>query len=471
MVYDLNEYRSQKAPKTDAPSFNVAESKLPPQSIECEEMILGGCMIDPYAIERVVNTLKPDAFYVSAHRHIYQAIVWLHVQELPADPTSVVQRLADLELLSAIGGQGKIANLLETAVSTANIDQYAELVNEKSRRRELIKTCSQIALLAHNGQVQWGDVIEQAEQQIFGLGESALQKGLTPLSDLLVSEFERVMSLTEGTAIAGYATGFYDLDVMTQGFKPGHLIIVAGRPSMGKSAFAANVALNIAKTHHLDADQNLPVAVFSLEMSGGEVARRLLSAEARIDSSQLGSGRLQSDDWEPLGHASARLSELPLSIDESECIGIHHIRSQSRKFKAENNNRLGLIVIDYLHLMLDGDDDEVKELGRITRASKRLARELNVPVVLLSQLSRGVENRAEKRPLMSDLRQSGAIEQDADLILMLYRDSYYNPDTPDRGIAEVIVAKNRGGQTGTVKLLFEPQFTQFKNLATARRDA
>jgi replicative DNA helicase len=263
--------------------------------------------------------------------------------------------------------------------------------------------------------------------------------------------------------LPGLSCGFYDLDAMTQGFQRSDLIIVAGRPSMGKTSFTMNVARNIAAFH------KLPVAVFSLEMSKEQLVQRLLASEVRIESGRLRAGRVSQNEWEPLGHAISTLSQLPMFIDDTPNISITEIRSKARRLQAEQGGALGLILLDYLQLMDGGSDNRVQELSRITRALKGLARELSVPVIALSQLSRSVESRTNKRPMMSDLRESGAIEQDADLIMMLYRDEYYNPDTPDRGIAEVIISKHRNGPTGTVKLLFESQFTQFRNLAAPNR--
>jgi replicative DNA helicase len=264
--------------------------------------------------------------------------------------------------------------------------------------------------------------------------------------------------------LPGISCGFYDLDAMTQGFQRSDLIITAGRPSMGKTSFVLNIARNIAAFH------KLPVAVFSLEMSKEQLVYRLLSSEVKIESGRLRAGRINQNEWEPLGHAISILSQLPVFIDDTPNISVNEMRSKARRLQAEQGGALGLILIDYLQLMENsGSENRVQELSRITRALKGLARELNVPVIALSQLSRGVEARTNKRPMMSDLRESGSIEQDADVIIMLYRDDYYNPDTPDRGIAEIIITKHRNGPVGTVKMLFEPQFTLFRNLASPQR--
>mgnify|MGYP003336700820 CR=1 FL=1 len=280
------------------------------------------------------------------------------------------------------------------------------------------------------------------------------------LADILIDTFSEIEQRSLGVVLPGVPCGFYDLDAMTQGFQRSDLIIAAGRPSMGKTSFVLNMARNIA------ALQKLPVAIYSLEMSKLQLVYRLLSSEVEMESSRLRTGRIAQNEWEKLGHAISLLSQMPIFIDDTPNISVTEMRSKCRRLQAEQGGALGLILIDYLQLMEGGSDNRVQELSKITRSLKGLARELNVPIIALSQLSRGVESRTNKRPMMSDLRESGSIEQDADLIMMLYREEYYEPDTPDRGIAEVIVTKHRNGPTGTVKLLFEPQFTRFRNLAS-----
>jgi replicative DNA helicase len=280
----------------------------------------------------------------------------------------------------------------------------------------------------------------------------------------LTHTFADIESRSLGLVLPGLACNFYDLDAMTQGFQRSDLIIVAGRPSMGKTSFTLIIARNIAAIH------KLPVAIFSLEMSKEQLVQRLLSSEVQIESGRLRAGRISQNEWEQLGHGISSLSQLQLFIDDTPNITITEMRSKARRLQAEQGGQLGLIMVDYLQLMEgSGSDNRVQELSKVTRGLKALAREVNAPVIALSQLSRGVESRTNKRPMMSDLRESGSIEQDADLIVMLYRDEYYNPDTPDRGIAEVIITKHRNGPTGTVKLLFEPQFTRFRNLASPNR--
>jgi replicative DNA helicase len=444
-------------------SFQAFGDRLPPQNIDAEESILGGILLDPEAINRIVDIIRPEAFYLSAHQEIYRTMLTLQSQGSPTDLMSVTTWLRDKGLLEKVGGQTKLVQLVDRTVSAVNIDQYAGLVMEKYMRRKLIQVGNRIAHLGHDTSADLEHILDQSEQEMFGVTQDRPQQGLTAAADILTHTFSDIESRSLGMVLPGLACGFYDLDAMTQGFQRSDLIIVAGRPSMGKTSFTMNVARNIAAYH------KLPVAIFSLEMSKEQLVQRLLASEVRIESGRLRAGRVSQQEWEPLGHAISVLSQLPVFIDDTPNISITEMRSKARRLQAEQGGALGLVLLDYLQLMEGGGDNRVQELSRITRSLKGLARELRVPVIALSQLSRGVESRTNKRPMMSDLRESGAIEQDADLIMMLYRDEYYNPDTPDRGIAEVIISKHRNGPTGTVKLLFESQFTQFRNLSPANR--
>ncbi|BAY90976.1 MULTISPECIES: replicative DNA helicase [unclassified Tolypothrix] len=609
--------------------------RLPPQNIEAEEAILGGILLDPEAIGRVSDRLVAEAFYISAHKDIYQAALRLHAQGKPTDLLAVTSWLADHDLLNRIGGRNKLATLVDRTVSAVNIDALASLVMDKYQRRQLIKAGNEIVHLGYETEKELPIVLDQAEQKVFGITQERAQSGLVHISDTLISNFQDIEERNQGIALPGITCSFYDLDALTSGFQRSDLIIVAARPAMGKTAFCLNLAYNIAASHRM------PVAVFSLEMSKEQLVQRLLASEAGIESGYLRSGRLSQAQWEPLSRAIGMLSEMPIFIDDTPNITVTQMRSQARRLQAEQGMELGLIVIDYLQLMEGAGDNRVQELSKITRSLKGLARELSVPVIALSQLSRGVEARTNKRPMLSDLRESGcltgdtlvtladtgvqvpirnlvgksgfsvlalneatmqlekaivsnafstgvkpifllktrlgrkiratgnhkfltingwkrldsleigdrlalpmqsladvahcgttlykqnvsrerasrlatvvksaeinllansdiywdeivaiqpdgeeevydltvpnlhnfianniivhnSIEQDADLVIMLYRDDYYNNDSPDRGIAEVIVAKHRNGPTGTVKLLFDPQFTKFKNLA------
>lgn len=445
-------------------NFQPINDRVPPQNLDAEEAILGGILLDPEAIARVLDILRPEAFYLSAHQEIYRCCIALHNQNTPTDLMSVTTWLSDRGLLEKVGGQSKLVQLVDRTVSAVNIDQYATLVMDKYLRRKLINAGHQISQLGHDTTRDLENVLDEAEQKVFGITQVRPNQGLVPTADILTKAFSEIEERSVGMALPGLASGFYDLDAKTQGFQRSDLIIVAGRPSMGKTAWSLGLARNIA------AQYKLPVAVFSLEMSKEQIVQRLLASEARIESGRLRSGRIAQQDWEPLGHAISRLSELRLFIDDTPNISVIEMRSRARKLQAEQGGVLGMILIDYLQLMEGtGSENRVQELARITRALKSLARELNVPVIALSQLSRSVESRSDKRPMMSDLRESGSIEQDADLVMMLYRDEYYNPDTPDRGIAEILITKHRNGPTGTIKLLFEPQYTRFLNLAAPNR--
>ncbi|WP_338430732.1 replicative DNA helicase [Synechococcus elongatus] len=432
----------------------------PPQNVEAEEAILGSILLDPEAIGRIADVLSPEAFYNSTHRDIYRAAVQLHSQGQPTDLTSLTTCLQDAGNLDKVGGQSRLAKLVDRVVTTANVEQYAQLVIDKFLRRQLIQAGNSVIQLGYDTTKPLETVLDQAEQKVFGITQERPTMGLLPASEILTSTFAEIESRSMGTALSGISCNYYDLDAMTQGFQRSDLIIVAGRPAMGKTSIVLNIARNITVAH------KLPVCVFSLEMSKEQLIYRLLSMEIGIESSRLRSGRIGDHEWEMLGKGIMQLSQLPVFIDDTPGLTVSEMRSKARRLMSEQGGQLGLILIDYLQLMEgNSSDNRVQEISKITRSLKGLARELNVPVIALSQLSRGVESRTNKRPMMSDLRESGSIEQDADLVMMIYRDEYYNPDTPDRGITEIIVAKHRNGPVGTVKLLFEPQFTRFRNLA------
>jgi len=444
------------------PNFSAFSNSLPPQNVDAEESILGGILLDPEAIGRVADLLVAEAFYINDHKEIYKAALALHNQDKPTDLMSVTTWLYDHELLEKVGGQSKLAQLVDRTVSAVNIDRFAALVIDKYLRRQLIEAGNEIVQLGYETSLELETVLDQSEQKIFGLTQKRPQQGLVPISDTLIQAFKEIENRQQDTALPGLPSSFYDLDAMTGGFQRSDLIIIAGRPSMGKTSFAVGMARNIA--------ENLPVAIFSLEMSKEQLGLRLLASEAGIESNYLRTGRISQNQWGALSHALGTLSELPIYIDDTANQTVMQMRSQVRRLLAEKGGKLGLVLIDYLQLMEgSGSENRVQELSRITRSLKGLARELNVPVIALSQLSRGVEARTNKRPMMSDLRESGAIEQDSDLIIMLYRDEYYNENTPDRGIAEIIITKHRNGPTGVVKLLFDPQFTRFRNLASPNR--
>jgi replicative DNA helicase len=438
-------------------------SDLMPTNVEAEEAILGGILIDPEAISRIAELLRSEFFAISAHQVIYRSALDLFFEGQPTDLMTVTTRLADRNLLEQVGGQTKLAQLVDRTVSAVNIDQYAVLVEDKYQRRKLIEAGNNIVQLGYETALPLDIVLDRAEQQIFSITQERPQQDLVSIGETLNQTFQDLENRNEGLTLPGIPCGFYDLDAMTGGFQRSDLIIVAARPAMGKTAFCTNIA------HHIAAGpQKLPVAIFSLEMSKEQLVQRILSGEARIESNRLRSGRISQNEWEPISAAIGRLSELPLFIDDTPNITVTEIRSKARRLQAEQGGNLGLILLDYLQLMEGSSDNRVQELSRITRSLKGLARELAVPIIALSQLSRGVEARTNKRPMMSDLRESGSIEQDADLVIMLYRDEYYNPDTPDRGIAEVIITKHRNGPTGVIKLLFDAQVTKFLNMQARR---
>lgn len=579
--------------------------RLPPQNIEAEEEILGGILMDPDALTRVAELLRPEAFYITAHQEIYRTALLLHSQGQPTDLMTVTAHLDDHGRLDKVGGPGAIRRLIDQTVSSINIDQYAKLVLDKYTRRKLIQASNAIARYAYDTSLPIPQIMDQIEQEIFGITQERIQRALMPASEILLNIFSDLEEKFQGDSdLPGIPTKFIDLDTLTQGLQPSDLIIIAGRPSMGKTSFSLNVARNVA------AYARLPVAVFSLEMSREQLVQRMLASEARIESNRLRSGRISDNEWQRLSQAFGYLAQTPIYIDDTPNCNVTEIRSKARRLQAESGGVLGMILIDYLQLMQGPtSDNRVQELSRMTRGLKGLAKELSAPVVVLSQLSRAVESRSDKRPQLADLRESGcltgettvldvdtgktwtllqllntasrslprlmslnargrlvpqqpvkvfssgqksvytlttrlrheiqatgshpfftrsgwkplddlqldeeialalhdeliwdpiqsisdpsdpvevydiemprhhnfvanqilvhnSIEQDADIVMMLYRPEYYDPNTNERGIAEVIIAKHRNGPIGTVKLLFENQFTQFRNLADPNR--
>ena len=432
---------------------------LPPQNIEAEEAVLGGILLDPEAISRVSDRLLAEAFYISAHKQIYEAALKLQSQGKPTDLLSITSWLTDHELLAKVGGKSKLVQLVDRTVSAINIDSLATLVMDKYLRRKLIQAGNDIVQLGYQTETELPIVLDRAEQKVFNITQDRPQQGLIAIEHTLTDTFQDLENRDREQALPGILSDFYDLDALTSVFQRSDLIIVAARPAMGKTALCLNIARNVATRY-----KKMPVAVFSLEMSKEQLVQRLLASEAGIESQRMRSGRISQNEWEQLSRAFGNLAQLPIYIDDTANMTVMEMRSQARRLQAEKNSELSLIVIDYLQLMeSSSSDNRVQELSKITRSLKGLARELKVPIIALSQLSRGVEARTNKRPLLSDLRESGSLEQDSDLVLMIYRDDYYNADSPDRGVTEIIAAKHRNGPTGTVKLLFNPQYTQFLN--------
>ena len=440
--------------------FKGIEDKLPPQNIEAEEVILGGILLDPDAMDRVVDILCAEAFYVSAHKDIYQAAKALHNQNKPIDLLTVTSWLTDNNLLVRVGGRKKLATLVDRTVSAINIDAMAEMVMDKYLSRKLISCGNEIVKLGYQQSEPIVERIDASEQKIFAIRhQSQLDNEPQLIGDVSPTTFEEIERLSTGEQQDNIPTGFYDLDaILGGGFQGGQLVVVAGRPSMGKSAIAHQLAYIISLAHEA------PTMVFSLEMSINEINRRFVAFESGIPMMYLKSRKLSHAQWEPLSKGIARVNEAKMVIDDTASQTLVKIRSKVRTTIIKRGS-LKLVVIDYLQLMVDeGEKQLAQRVGELTRGLKLLARECNVPIILLSQLNRGPEGRTNKRPMLSDLRDSGRIEEDADLVLGLYRDEYYNPESPDRGVAEVIILKNRNGETGTLKLLFDAQFTSFKNL-------
>jgi replicative DNA helicase len=443
----------------------MLEGLFPPQNIEAEELILGGILLDPEAIARTIDLLKPQMFYIEAHQEIFKAALVLHSQSLPVDMMSITTWLRDRGLLDRVGGQSKIVQLCDRTVSAVNIDYYAQLVAEKYKRRQLIAAAQEVMELAYNTSVDIAEAIERSENAIFTATNSSKDKGLVSAEGVLAGKFleleERNSSLLVQKQSPGIETGFYDLDRQIGNLRSKNLSIICGRPNMGKSALAFSAIANVAAKYHR------PVAIFSLEMTNDEILERMLSRAAKVSASHLRDGNIQADEWGAIAGAIAQMPSRYIYLNDSPDITSAGIRSECLKLKARQGD-LGLIVVDHLHLMTktgeDGNDsNRATELDSITRGLKSVAKQLDCHVMCLAQLNRGVEGRNNKRPMLSDLRESGSIEANADVVIGLYRDEYYNPES-DRGMAEAIVLKHRNGSTGTVKLLFDSQFVEFKNM-------
>ena len=446
----------------------VRNLALPPHSIEAEQSLLGGLMLENNAYDRIADILTEDDFYRHEHKLIYRAISALINENRPADIITVQEALERNDQLDHAGGFDYLLTLAQSTPSAANIRRYAEIVRERSIIRQLAEIGTEIARNAYNPQGKSAEqLLDEAENQVFQIAESTAKskQGFLEMPDLLQQNIERIDALYQRdnpNEVTGIATGFTDLDKMTSGLQAGDLVIVAGRPSMGKTAFAINIA------EHVAISGKLPVAVFSMEMGGAQLVMRMLSSVGRLDQSVLKNGSLKDEHWERLNEAVAKLTDAPIFIDETAGLSALELRARARRLARRFNNRLGLIVIDYLQLMSGSgrSDNRASELGEISRSLKALAKELQVPVIALSQLSRTVEQRTDKRPMMSDLRESGAIEQDADLIMFMFRDEYYTKEQSQfKGLAECIIGKHRNGPTGRVFLTFMGQFTRFENAA------
>ena len=451
------------------PDRQVAQLRIPPHSIEAESSVLGGLLLDNGAWDRVSDLLGDGDFYRYEHRLVYQAIAHLVNGSKPADVITVFEQLQSLGKAEEIGGLGYLNSLAQYVPSAGNIRRYAEIVRERSILRKLVSASDEIATNAFNPQGRpVADIVDEAEQKIFNIGEqgSRMKQGFQAMDSLVVQLLDRVQEMADNpNDVTGVPTGFYDLDRMTAGFQAGDLIVLAARPSMGKTALAINIA------EHVALNEGLPVAVFSMEMGAAQLAVRIVGSIGRIDQGHLRTGKLTDEEWPRLTEAIERLRNISLHIDESAGLTSSELRANARRL-ARQCGQLGLIVVDYLQLMSgssSSEENRATELGEISRGLKMLAKELKCPVLALSQLNRSVETRPDKRPMMSDLRESGAIEQDADIIMFIYRDEYYTKDAcKEPGVAEVIIAKQRNGPTGLVKLAFLRPITKFESLAGGR---
>lgn len=444
--------------------------KLPPHSIEAEQSVIGGLLLENEALDKIADILSAQDFYQHDHKTIFQHISKLIEHNRPADIVTVAESLESTAELSSVGGIAYLGALAQNTPTAANIRRYAEIVRERAVMRKLVVVGSDIADSAYNPNGRDAQqLLDEAEAKIFQIAEGGQRssQGFQDIKELLPQVAERIdmlFSRDNQSDVTGIPTGFSDLDSMTSGFQGGDLIIVAGRPSMGKTAFSLNIAENVAL------DTGLPVAVFSMEMASTQLAMRMIGSVGRLDQHRMRTGRLEDEDWEKLTTALGRLNEAPIFIDEGAGLSSFDVRARARRLHRQTG-KLGLIVVDYLQLMAapagKQGENRATEISEISRSLKALAKELDVPVVALSQLNRSVEQRPDKRPVMSDLRESGAIEQDADLILFIYRDEVYNPDSVDKGTAEIIIGKQRNGPIGRVRLTFIGEHTRFENFANA----
>ncbi|MDF0606258.1 replicative DNA helicase [Neisseriaceae bacterium TC5R-5] len=448
----------------------MAAIRTPPHSIEAEQSVLGGLLLDNSAFDKIADVLTEVDFYRHDHRLIYKHIARLIELSRPADVVTVAETLAKNDELGGVGGLSYLATLAQNTPSAANIRRYAEIVRERSIMRQLAVVGTEIAESAYAPMGRdAAQLLDEAEGKVFQIAESTAKskQGFLEMPALLKEVVERIdmlYSRDNPDEVTGIPTGFIDLDAKTSGLQPGDLIIVAGRPSMGKTAFSMNIA------EHVAVEYGAPVAVFSMEMGGTQLVMRMLGSVGRLDQHVLRTGKLGDDDWQKLTYAIGKLSDAPMYIDETPALTALELRARARRLARQHGGRLGLIVIDYLQLMSGSGrsgDNRTSELGEISRGLKGLAKELQVPVIALSQLSRAVEQRPNKRPLMSDLRESGAIEQDADLIIFMYREEYYSPENQEvKGLAEAIIGKHRNGPTGAVRLAFIGKHAKFENAAT-----
>ena len=453
------------AARSDAPATPrpTAPGRVPPHDLQAEESLLGAMMLSSSAIADAAGVVTASDFYKPAHGHIFDAIHTLYASGQPVDPVTVADELRRAGLLEALGGPAVLAQIMSSTPATTNAARYARIVEEYALLRRLIGVAGEIAEIGYSVPEDVTKAMDRAESLVYAVNERRVTDSTHKLSDLLSENLDRLEELFEkGDAITGTPTGFVDLDQLLSGLQPSSLVVVGARPAMGKTSFALGMVTHAA----LDPKHAKPVLLFSLEMSSQELSQRLLCAEARVDSSKVRNGQLQADDWSKISRSVGRLAEAPIYIDDNPNLTIMEIRAKARRLKSQVGP-LGMIVIDYLQLMTGRSNAENRqvEVSELSRGLKILARELETPVVALSQLSRNLEMRADKRPMLADLRESGSIEQDSDVVMFIFREEVYDPKPENAGQAEIIVAKHRSGPTGIVQLAFLPQYTRFANMA------
>ncbi len=451
--------------KIKNPDFNT--DKLPPQNIEAEQSVLGSLMIDKNAIIKIGDLLSAEDFYKNSHGKIYESMLYLYEHHEPIDLLSLSNRLKDTNELEKIGGHSFLASLANTVPTAANIVHYSKIVSKKAVLRKLIDNASQIIVDAYNEKEEIEKTLDDAEQKIFSVSKKHIRQDFTSIKPILEEAFDRIDDLHKNKGkMRGVPTGFTELDNILSGLQESNLVIIGARPSVGKSSLAMDLA------RHAAVDSKVPVGIFSLEMSKGEVIDRLICAQANIDLWKLRTGKLSSmgenDDFSKIGHAMGILSEAPIFIDDSASLNVMAMRTMARRLQSEHG--LGLIIVDYLQLIegRSNSDNRAVEVSEISRSLKGLARELNIPIVALSQLSRGIESRTDQKPKLSDLRESGSIEQDADVVMFIYREDRVNSETENKNIAEILIAKHRNGPIGSAQLFFNQQYTSFRNIDTKR---
>jgi len=449
-------------PKEKSTKFNLGEARVPPQNIEAEMSVLGSLMLDKNAIIKIADLVKAEDYYKDANRLIYETMLELYEEREPIDVLSLSNKLEEKKQLESVGGSSYLTELVNSVPTASNVVHYAKVVQKKSLLRKLITAASDIVELGYQEAEDVEKVLDEAEQKLFKVSQKYVKADFIPIKTHLEAAFNRIDELHKGDRdIRGVPTGFYDLDNILAGLQKSDLVILAARPSIGKTALALDIARNVAVKN------KTPVGIFSLEMSSDQLIDRMLAAESKVDAWRIRTGKMRSsgeeDDFQKIGEAMGVLSEAPIFIDDSARANVMEMRTLARRLQAEHN--LGLIIIDYLQLMEGrSSDNRVQEVSEISRSLKGLARELNIPVLALSQLSRAVENRSPQVPKLSDLRESGSIEQDADVVMFLYREDREKPDTPNKNVIQVIVAKHRNGPLGTASLYFNDTVTSFSSL-------